>query len=174
MARKNRRAYLNDYQKGMNGDYYYSGRYMAFDGSAEERRKLNIISLGLSLILVILFIVSGVLNDKGLWNTFYVLIPFAAEAVCLALMIYRIFRLYRNAEPLKEYIYKQTVPGIQGLSMAAAICAAVEIIACVVFMIINKDFVVLTVVVFLAAKVISAGLLVVYNRYLKSFRWVLQ
>ena len=174
MARKNRRAYLNDYQKGMNGDYYYSGRYMNFEGSSEDRRKVNIYSLGLSLIVVILFLVSGFLNDKGLWNTFYVLIPFAAEAVCLALIIYRIFRLYRQIEPLKEYIYKQIVPGIQGLSLAAAICAAAEIIACIVFMIINKEFNVFTVVVFLVAKVISAGLMIVYNRYFKSLKWVLQ
>ena len=107
MAKSKRRSYLNDYQQGMNGEYYYTGAYMAFDGSPEERKALNIRMIVISVILAILFIVPGLLDAGKLWNTFYVLIPFALEGVMLFIMVWKMIRLIIKKEPLKEYEYKQ-------------------------------------------------------------------
>ena len=174
MAKKLRRSYLNDYQPGMNGEYYYTGRYMGLEGTLAQRSDLNKKMLILSIIAAAVFICSGILDGGTLWNTFYVLIPFAAEAVCLGIMIYKIVRFTRQQEPLKEYIYKQTVPVIKGLNTAAAVCAAVELIACIVYMIINKEIVIAACVVFLAAKAINIALMIVLKLYLKKFKWTVR
>ena len=41
MAKKLRRSYLNDYQPGMNGEYYYTGRHMGLEGTLAQRSDLN-------------------------------------------------------------------------------------------------------------------------------------
>ena len=171
MAKKKRRSYLDNYQRGMNGEFYYTGQFMRFEGTAEERGVVTRFLIGLCIALAALFIGSGLVDGGKLWNTFYVLIPFALEAVFLAIMIYKIIRFAWQKEPVKEYVYKQTVPAFMGMAIAAAIAAVVEAIACVVYIMIAEEVVLRACIIFIVIKVVSAALLVIFRFWFKKFRW---
>lgn len=127
--KKNRRAYLNDFQLQDDGGYVYKGTIYSYQGDWSEAQKNMRV---LCAMLAVLAVIAGLIPSSGMMNTFYVILPYAAELTLSALLIYEALKLTMQDGNIREYIYKKTFEHIQGrfflLFVTSAMCMVGEIV----------------------------------------------
>lgn len=100
------RANLNDFQRTASGEYIYTGATYALSEKSGRSRKSALRLLwcfgGLTLALTV---VQGCIPAGGMSGCAYVLLPFAAELLSAASVIWALVRLTANPDPIREYVY---------------------------------------------------------------------
>ena len=169
---KKRWSYLDDYKKGMNGQYVYYGTYCNFVGTGAEFRKYKAI-LGVSdLILLVLFILGGLMDAGRIWNTWYVVIPFALEAVSIFLLLWKTLTLITERAPIKTYIYKKSVPWFKPVAWAIGITAGISLIMTFVCMMINSEYVKVNGCIFyMLIKALMIACVIVYLKIISRYKF---
>lgn len=120
---KGRRAYLNDFQTTVNGEYIYCGAYYSFAGKEKERKLFQQKLLALSACSVGCGVVSGCVPAPGTLNCFYVLLPYLGSLLSGVSLLWAAVRLAAGGGELREYVYHATVeqlPARTALSMGFA------------------------------------------------------
>ena len=121
-----RRAYLEDFQLNVAGEYVYTGKvhhFCAEDGLT--RRRAMTVLWALALLMAVLTVVSGCLPAAGMQHTFYGLIPYAGGLLSVVSVIWALARLSTEGEPVRDFIYKATIEQFRPRSaLAAAFTAA--------------------------------------------------
>lgn len=131
--KKNRRSYLNDFQKGINGEYSYKGAVFEANAPYAEYKK----TLALWFIALAATVACGCLPAKGMTGAFYILIPYLAEVLLGAAGCFMAVRLLRAEYPLREYVYKKTAAPMPVIAIAASVSSAARLAAYTVFCIVN-------------------------------------
>ncbi len=132
MAKKNRWEHLNDFKKDENGRYEYQGKSYVFAGSGDEQKKAYIKLWSYLILSSASVIISGCISGAGLTNSFYVIIPFLAEAVCLFTLIWNHFKLFTKKSEIRTYIYNSAHPKITPSAMLLAFFAVAGFITSVI------------------------------------------
>lgn len=135
--RRGRRAYLNDFQSTVNGEYIYAGRVYAFDGTTKDWRRFIGTLMGLGALLAAAAVTAGSIPAPGTMDCFYVLGPYIASLFSAGSLLWGLCRMAAGGERLREYIYNKTVPQFTPRAMATAICAGCALLGELVFVLLN-------------------------------------
>ena len=169
---KKRYSYLDDYKKGLDGKYVYYGRHHILQGGTPKLRNYQWI-LGLTGALALaLFIAGGFLNTGILWSVWYVVLPYALEAVCIFLFLWKAVTLLLEKYPVKSYIYKKTVPWFSPVAWILCVIEGISLIASGICMGVHTELTNLVpAVVYMILKLLTAALCLVFLRMQKGFVW---
>ena len=119
MARKReRRSYLNDFQKDVNGEYQYRGAHYHYAGALEYsrlRRSLWLLCGGAAALLL----AAGCLPGATANAAAYVTLPYMLALAVCGCLIWTLARWTRGGQRLRAYIYEQTARRLPALALAA-------------------------------------------------------
>lgn len=106
MKQSNRRSYLSDFKRTADGSYVYEGKHYRFCVPAKAQRGLRLrLALGCAAAAAAV-IGSGCINAAGMSNTFYVILPFAAEVSALFALCWQTGRLLAAGERMRAYVFE--------------------------------------------------------------------
>lgn len=118
-----RKEYLKDFYKNLAGEYVYTGSYFEQQGTETEKkacsRKLALEAVGVALVLIL----AGCENAAGMTGCWYVLIPYAAEAIAAFVTVWSLIRMLYGGVPLRAYVYERTVKKLPDQAMLLMIFA---------------------------------------------------
>ena len=148
--RRGRKAYLDDFQKGKNGEYEYQGSIYTYVSQGKSLTQALAALWAFSLAAFACALIAGFLPAVGTNGAFYTLIPYAATLVLLIAHVWALCRLTANRNQLREYIYLATVKRMGALSICTSIGAALTILGyCIHLIMCGLDGHVFDIVVFI-------------------------
>ena len=123
--RKKKRAYLDDFEKDLNGNYQYRGAHYHYKGTKSRGRALA----GLWVLCgggAALVVAAGLVPGATAYAPFWLLLPYMAGLLAAVYAVYLLVRLTAAGEPLRAYIHEQTVLKLPG-SCTAGGCTCREL-----------------------------------------------
>ena len=127
--KKNKRAYLNDFELQDNGEYTYKGTVYKYEGDWKDCRKKL---WTLCALLAVLTVGAGLVPYGGMMNAFYVILPYIVEVCLGAYLIYNVLRLTKGEGEVREYVFTKTFEQFSGwfmiLFVSAVMCLLGEIL----------------------------------------------
>ena len=121
--RKNRHAYLDDFEKDLNGNYQYRGAHYYYKGTQPRGKALA----GLWVLCgggTACLLAAGFVHGATAHAPFWLLLPYMAGLLAGAYVLYLLVRLTAGGDPLRAYIHEQTAQKLPGVCLAAAVLAA--------------------------------------------------
>lgn len=136
--RRGRRAYLNDFKVGDNGEYSYKGVVCRYTGKLPYNKvKLRVgVLAGLAVLCTAAAGLIPAASMLGMGN-FYVVPFFIAQLIAVFIMAWGAVRLLVNGAELREYVFKAAVKRTPGGAVAAFVTALCSLAANVVYVCIN-------------------------------------
>lgn len=123
MIRKSRKSALEHYQVNAGGEYIYTGGYMAYVEQAKPRKQALTELWALAGAMGIGAVACGCIPAPGTQNTFYVLIPLMISIITAIACLWTLGQITAGGDPMKEYVYRDSVEKMQGRFSAAAFFA---------------------------------------------------
>ena len=121
--RKNKHAYLDDFEKDLNGNYQYRGAHYYYKGTQPRGKALAglwvLCSGGTACLLA-----AGFVHGATAHAPFWLLLPYMAGLLAGVYVLYLLVRLTAGGDPLRAYIHEQTAQKLPGVCLAAAVLAA--------------------------------------------------
>ena len=121
--RKNKHAYLDDFEKDLNGNYQYRGAHYHYKGTQPRGKALAglwvLCGGGTSCLLA-----AGFVHGATAHAPFWLLLPYMAGLLAGVYALYLLVRLTAGGDPLRAYIHEQTAQKLPGVCLAAAVLAA--------------------------------------------------
>ncbi|MCD8153460.1 MAG: hypothetical protein LUF78_01975 [Clostridiales bacterium] len=116
--RKNRRAYLNDYQKDASGAYVYKGKVYKWKSPRKASlRKLWLFS-GLAFGAQI---AAGCIPETGMGGRPWVILPYVAALAAALSALWGVWTLTDGGDPVREHVYRQSVGSLPARTMATVL-----------------------------------------------------
>lgn len=170
---KRRYAYLDDYKKGLDGQYVYYGRHYIYQGEIPLTRYKGLLGI-IDALLAALYLAGGFQNAGAIWSCWYTVVPYALEVLAVFLLIWKSVSLIMEKAPVKAYIYKKTVPWFRPLGLILAVLTGLSVIGTVVCMIIHSDVIRVTgCVIYLITQVLLGLTGVLFAGKIRKYPWVL-
>ena len=169
---KNRYSYLNDYKKGLDGKYVYYGHHYIVNGGSPACRNYKLI-LGITdILLIALYIISGLMDAGRIWNTWYVVIPFAIQVIMIFLLAWKGLTFIIEKYPVKEYICKKTVPWFKPCAVILAAVCLLSICMTALCMILENEGIRITgCIIYMITVLIMAAVCVVFIKLTNAYKW---
>ena len=126
--RKNKHAYLDDFEKDLNGNYQYRGAHYYYKGTQPRGKALA----GLWVLCgggAACLLAAGFVHGATAHAPFWLLLPYMAGLLAGVYMLYLLVRLTAGGDPLRAYIHEQTAQKLPGVCLAAAVLAALTAVA---------------------------------------------
>ena len=120
--KKNRRAYLNDFQKDATGAYVYTGAVYEYEGSAQSLRSFKVRLSVLSALALIMLLWAGFIRVPGMDHSIYVLLPYAAALCGSSSVCWALIRLLSGGLSLRAYLYEESIEKLPIRSLFTACC----------------------------------------------------
>ena len=121
--RKNKRAYLDDFQRDLNGNYQYCGAHCHYVGKTPRKTVL----LRLWLLCggaAALTAGAGFVPGATAHVPAYVSLSYVAALLAAVYALYTLLRMTAGGEPLRAYLHEQTAEKLPGrCTLAAVLCA---------------------------------------------------
>lgn len=121
--RKNKHAYLDDFEKDLNGNYQYRGVHYHYKGTQPRGKVLA----GLWVLCgggTACLLAAGFVHGATAHAPFWLLLPYMAGLLAGVYVLYLLVRLTAGGDPLRAYIHEQTAQKLPGVCLAAAVLAA--------------------------------------------------
>lgn len=121
--RKNKHAYLDDFEKDLNGNYQYRGVHYHYKGTQPRGKALA----GLWVLCgggTACLLAAGFVHGATAHAPFWLLLPYMAGLLAGVYVLYLLVRLTAGGDPLRAYIHEQTAQKLPGVCLAAAVLAA--------------------------------------------------
>lgn len=117
--KRRRRDYLNDFHQNLTGEYQYTGAHYTFAGQGSRRTFLTQLWLlcGGTLLAAV---IAGCVPAAGMDNSFYVILPYGGGLVAAISLCWGLGRLTAGGDPLRAYVYEQTVEKLPGRAVVTA------------------------------------------------------
>ncbi len=122
--RKKKRAYLDDFEKDLNGNYQYRGAHYRYAGEhprGQMMARLWALCGGGAVLAVAAGFVPGATTRAPFW----LLLPYMAGLLAAVYAVYLLVRLTAGGDPLRAYLHEQTVQKLPSACMLAAVLTAV-------------------------------------------------
>lgn len=120
-----------------------------------------------------LVILCGCVPVQGMVNTAYVILPYAAEVVAAASLVWAVCRIHSGGERLREYVYEAAVCRLPTRAVLTAVFAGVTLAGEAVSLFLDglggKS--VLWVWVFLLSQAVILGMSLIWRRMEKGILW---
>ena len=129
---KKRYSYLDDYKPGIDGKYVYYGRHYVLKSGKGDWKNYRLLISGAAVIVLALLVVSGLIEAGTYWRQWYVNLTYALKVIAAFLIIWKCFTLVTEKYPVKEYLYKKSVPWYKPSSVSVAATGLVSAIAAAV------------------------------------------
>lgn len=126
--RKNKNAYLDDFEKDLNGNYQYRGAHYYYKGTQPRGKAL----VGLWVLCgggTACLLAAGFVHGATAHAPFWLLLPYMAGLLAGVYVLYLLVRLTAGGDPLRAYIHEQTAQKLPGVCLAAAVLAALPAVA---------------------------------------------
>lgn len=131
--KKNKRAYLNDFQKDETGAYIYRGTVYDYEGSESSLRSLKIRLSILGVLTLTMLLWAGLIQVPGMDHCFYVLLPYAA-ALCGSISVcWALVRLLPCGVSLRAYLFEESIEKLPGRCIFTACCSAAALLGEIVY-----------------------------------------
>ena len=125
--KKKKHAYLDDFEKDLNGNYQYRGAHYRYAGERPHGRALAVLWL-LCGSGAALTVGAGVLPGATAHAPVYLLLPYMAALVLALYAVVLLVRLTRGGARVRSYIHEQTAQKLPSLCRATAVvCAAAAV-----------------------------------------------
>lgn len=121
--RKSKHAYLDDFEKDLNGNYQYRGAHYYYKGTQPRGKALA----GLWVLCgggTACLLAAGFVHGATAHAPFWLLLPYMAGLLAGVYVLYLLVRLTAGGDPLRAYIHEQTAQKLPGVCLAAAVLAA--------------------------------------------------
>ena len=121
--RKNKHAYLDDFEKDLNGNYQYRGAHYYYKCTQPRGKALA----GLWVLCgggTACLLAAGFVHGATAHAPFWLLLPYMAGLLAGVYVLYLLVRLTAGGDPLRAYIHEQTAQKLPGVCLAAAVLAA--------------------------------------------------
>lgn len=121
--RKNKHAYLDDFEKDLNGNYQYRGAHYYYKSTQPRGKALA----GLWVLCgggTACLLAAGFVHGATAHAPFWLLLPYMAGLLAGVYVLYLLVRLTAGGDPLRAYIHEQTAQKLPGVCLAAAVLAA--------------------------------------------------
>ena len=121
--RKNKHAYLDDFEKDLNGNYQYRGAHYYYKGTQPRGKALA----GLWVLCgggTACLLAAGFVHGATAHAPFWLLLLYMAGLLAGVYVLYLLVRLTAGGDPLRAYIHEQTAQKLPGVCLAAAVLAA--------------------------------------------------
>ena len=121
--RKNKHAYLDDFEKDLNGNYQYRGAHYYYKGTQPRGKALA----GLWVLCgggAACLLAAGFVHGATAHAPFWLLLPYMAALVLALYAVVLLVRLTRGGARVRAYIHEQTAQKLPGVCLAAAVLAA--------------------------------------------------
>lgn len=137
MIGKKRREYLNQFHRTASGEYVYSGEHYTFQSQGKSRRRA-MTELWLSCTVAVAAVVAGgCIPAPGVGNCAYVLIPYVAAVIAAVSGIWSLGQLTAGGDPLRAYVYDDTVKKLPLRLILTAVFAGVSCLGEGLFLLLN-------------------------------------
>ncbi len=120
--KRGRKAHLNDFQKTVTGEYIYTGKTYQWD--SPRGRSLLLLWL-LALAAFGGSIAGGCIPNTGMERHFWSLLPYAATLIVSGVQGWTVYRLTDGGNPIRDYVWQETVQRLPVLGIVTAVLAAV-------------------------------------------------
>lgn len=121
--RRGRRSYLEDFQKDVNGEYQYRGTMYRYEGRlpyGKLRLRLWLCcGFGAALVLAVNCLPGITANAPA-----YVTLPSMLGVLAACVAVWTLGRWSYHGQPLREYVYEQTVTRLKVMMIGTAVCCA--------------------------------------------------
>jgi hypothetical protein len=182
MAKERRfekRGYLKYIHQNASGDYVYTGGYYVLNGVSYKSFLTRVFLFCLPAAACVL--AAGIVPNPAMswlgasaptFNAFYILIPYIFELAFTGSVVWAGLRLLSNEKPLREYVYKATVPRFSLRCVLAAAAAGLVIVGETVFLILHgpKGQILSAVLAYVLHAAVIA-LMLLLRRYIKGTNW---
>ena len=121
---KKKRAYLDDFEKDLNGNYQYRGAHYRYAGVRPHGRALALLWL-LCGGGAVLTVAAGVLPGATARAPIYLLLPYMAALVLALYTVVLLVRFTRGGARLRAYIHEQTAQKLPSLCRLTAVFCGV-------------------------------------------------
>ena len=166
-----RYAYLDDFQKTVTGEYIYTGDLFKMAGDKPMRKVIGGFVPFSAIVFVIIF-VCGCFRVSGMSSCAYVLLPYCASIITSGVALSAILRLTFAEVPVRNYVFKPTVPRFKTCILLSAIFCCITFLGDILYIIIHGfSGYVLGTVIFLATHVIAILLLYFCRRKFMLIKW---
>lgn len=125
--KRKRRAYLDDFQKDASGKYVYVGVRYAFSGDRASRRRFLTILWILCGAMLAASVAANCLPGALFRNRPYLVLPGGLSLVASFSVIWKLCRLTVGGDPLRGYVYQETVERLPILAMLSAMCGLLSL-----------------------------------------------
>lgn len=170
MIRKSRKTALEHYQRNAGGEYIYTGDYMAYveEGKTRKRAMTELWTVGAGI--GILTVACGCIPAPGTQNTFYVLIPLMISILTAIACLWTLIQITGGGDPMKEYVYRESVQKMQGRFTGAACFAGLTALAELVYLVLNGGWG-LPAVAVVALEGLVCGLGILGKKLFSRLKW---
>ena len=167
-----RKEYLSSFQKDASGKYVYTGACYRMEGSEAEVKRRRVRLGLLCLTLLISVVGSGCINAAGMSNTFYVIMPYIAEAAVLFALLWQAVRLLAGGRDVRAYVYESAQPKIAPLAMSLTFVSLTGFVCSGTFVALNgfEDKVFLC-ILYMSLKLFTAGVAFTTARFFGKIPW---
>ncbi len=145
---------------------------MRFVPKGCSRKKLLASLWAEGLLAFGLTLAGGCIPVSGLNHCFYVLIPYIAALILCGALLWAIGQLSLAGDPMREYLYQETVKSIPGRAMAAAVCSILSVVGYLLFLCLNGlQDTPLVLTLYLCFSLLSGGLSLDLRRRILRETW---
>lgn len=119
--RRNKRAYLDDYEDVGDGTYRYTGVTWHWE-SGDARRAFLGLAWALLAGAACCALAAGFVPRAGVGNTFFVLLPYSGTLVGVALSVVALWHVSREGEMVRDHIRTTYVEGLNPRLLLGIVC----------------------------------------------------
>ena len=161
--------YLDNFKLGADGKYIYTGDVYTLKG---DYKKIYLKISVLCVLLALCITGSGFINAAGMNNSFYVIIPFVAEVICLFVILWNSVRVIYAGQNVRAYIYEPGVPRITAGALAISIFAFLALVGSAVFTVLHGfEEKMLQCIIYWILELVSVPVGIALNRFVGKQEW---
>lgn len=135
--KKGRRAYLDDFQKNVNGEYIYTGKLHRYSTQGIGRVRALLTLWVLSLIMLAGVIVGGCVSVSGMSDGVYVILPYLLALFAVVWVVWALGRATGGKDPMRDYDYQGSVKQFGVRCVLAIVCIAAALVGEIVYLFLN-------------------------------------
>ncbi|MCD8052104.1 MAG: hypothetical protein LUE89_10570 [Clostridiales bacterium] len=121
-------AHTDEFHRTASGEYVYTGGHYAYQGGGRSRRRAMAGLVALWAASFAATVAAGCIPGTGMQQRAYVILPYVVQMVASVSLGWGIGRLVTGGDPLRAYVYEETVGSIPRRALVAAVGAALTIL----------------------------------------------